>query len=465
METQDNDHAYVTVPVSGVHTAMQQNMISHEEICEPNGRSQTEVDSSGMSPNIATQRSDEEEEKPKVFPMYVKQEEQQPRQRRRRVQQQPQHQYTSGDDESMAVEALRQLGGMYPCFEEKKISCPNCAKLFTQTDMAKHNETCESIKLSCTTCGERFERKQDLNNHIVCHQVDRPHACRTCGNLFRSKANLLTHMSQVHQTEKPHKCTICGADFQRPSSLSNHMKIHTYVAGRAIMQSQASSNSQSAETFGKWPENEPQNSSITSSSVQSISNYDVSQVQWSVPSYNFANDQTTTLAIGQEKIDDLQEFTVMPNGEVTQFEYGQQTSMPNQYSISINSFGNSNDSMVKVESIPFVSESERNYVEIEINDSSVKSHTCSHCGVSFSRATALASHEKIHGGKNWTMPIECEFCDKQFQDANHLATHQTTCAKKLMQNNMEQGVSNGKWGKHACTECGKKFTTKQKMFR
>jgi hypothetical protein len=30
----------------------------------------------------------------------------------------------------------------------------------------------------CSICGDSFERKSDLGNHIVCHQVDRPHACR-----------------------------------------------------------------------------------------------------------------------------------------------------------------------------------------------------------------------------------------------------------------------------------------------
>ncbi|EFN86589.1 Zinc finger protein 16, partial [Harpegnathos saltator] len=238
----------------------------------------------------------------------------------------------------------------------KKISCPTCKNLFNQDELAKHQSTCTTPKLSCTTCGESFERKIDLNNHMVCHQVDRPHACRTCGNLFRSKSSLQSHMQQVHQAERLHKCTICGSDFQRPSSLSNHMKIHTYIAGRAVMQSQSSNMSQ------------------------------------------------------------------------------------------------------------------RNYVEIETNNGKQQpqqqQYICKHCGVVLARATALASHEKIHHTtKNWNMPIECEYCDKQFQDGNHLATHQTTCAKKIMRNNLEQGVANNKWGKHACSDCGKKFTTKQKMFR
>ncbi|XP_012273165.1 zinc finger protein 585A [Orussus abietinus] len=470
METHENEQ-YVTFPLTGVHEQMQDGIISHEEICEPveecvlrEGLTEVSVRdvNSGISETqvaveILADRSDEEDENSVVYPIYIKQEEQQ--------------QYTSGDDESMAVEALRQLGGMYPCFEDKKIGCPNCSNLFTQSEMAKHHGTCTPIKLTCTTCGERFERKIDLTNHVVCHQMDRPHSCRTCGNLFRSKANLQSHMAQVHQIERPHKCTICGADFQRPSSLSNHMKIHSYVAGRAIMQAQTNNVTQSVESFRKWPENtmsDSQNNTVHTSSVQTIQNYDVSQVHWSVPSYNFHSEQTNVSSIPthQEKMGTMHEFTVMPNGEVTQFEFTQQTAMASQinpqYNLSLNSFNNQ-DSMVKVETLPYSSENRRNYTEIDVTET--KNHTCSHCGVNFSRATALASHEKIHTSKTWGMPIECEYCDKQFQDANHLAAHQTTCAKKMMQNNIEQGVPNNKWGKHACSECGKKFTTKQKMFR
>ncbi|XP_015515598.2 zinc finger protein 595 isoform X1 [Neodiprion lecontei] len=478
METPGNEQ-YVAFPLS---TNMHETIISHEEICEPvvedcvlpevtvtevvdgtGGTGSAEVEA---AVEILTENSDDAEDGDgsAVYPIYIKQEEQQ-------------QQYTSGDDESMAVEALRQLGGMYPCFNnDKKIPCPNCAHLFTQVEMAKHHSTCVSVKLSCTTCGERFERKIDLNNHMVCHQVDRPHACRICGNLFRSKANLQSHMAQVHQTERPHKCNICNSNFQRPSSLSNHMKIHTYVAGRAIMQTSLTNNSVTqvtAEPFRKWPENnsnsETPATSVPSSSVSTIPNYEVSQVHWSIPSYNFSNDQpgVAGLTNQQDKMDTLQEFAVMPSGEVAQFEYTQQNTITNQinhqYNLSMNSFSSQDGSMVKIESLPYHGESRRSYVEVELTETT-QQHTCSHCGMNFARASALAFHEKIHTSKNWTMPVECEYCDKQFQDSSCLATHQTTCAKKVMRNNTEHGLPS-KWGKHACADCGKKFTTKQKMFR
>ena len=307
MESQENEE-FVTFPISNVHDGIQQNIISHEEICEPVEEcvlegdlaevTVTDVNSSITETHIGVKilndvRSEEEDDNSVIYPVYIKEE----------------HQYTSGDDESMAVEALRQLGGMYPCFDDKKITCPNCTNLFTQSEFTKHHASCISVKFTCSICGEKFERKIDLTNHTVCHQVGRPHACRTCGNLFKSKSLLQTHVTEVHQAERPHKCSVCGADFQRPSSLSNHMKIHTYVAGRAIMQSQGNNITQNAETFRKWADNnidETQGVSVPSSSVQIIENYDVSQVQWSVPAYNFHNEQTGATSIGSQEKMDLQ---------------------------------------------------------------------------------------------------------------------------------------------------------------
>ncbi|XP_043271558.1 zinc finger protein 595-like isoform X2 [Venturia canescens] len=413
MEAHEND--YVSFPI---HDEIQESVVSHEEVCEPS-------EDCILPDNLSGVAVEEEE----------------------------QHQYTSGDDESMAVEALRQLGGMYPCFEDKKINCPKCSRQFNQAEFQSHSESCTSGKLCCSTCNERFERKQDLNNHMVCHQVDRPHACRTCGSLFRSKSHLQTHMTQVHKAEKPHKCTICGSDFHRPSSLSNHMKIHTYVAGRALVQTETSSQSEN-ETSRKWGEDN-RNTGTTGGY----------EVHWSVP-YNF-DPGVESISGNPEKMDTLQEFTVMPNGEVTHFEYTSQESITppvNRYNLAINNFTNS-ESCVKIENLPFATIDSKTYPEYETSDGGVKSYSCTQCGANFSKPTALASHAKTHMVKTWSMPIECQYCDKQFQDSTHLSSHQTTCAKKLMQANLENGVTNGKWGKHACTECGKKFTTKQKMFR
>lgn len=69
--------------------------------------------------------------------------------------------------------------------------------------------------------------------------------------------------------------------------------------------------------------------------------------------------------------------------------------------------------------------------------------------------------KKTHPKSEFPSPVECKFCDRLFQDATFLANHQNACTKKLM----KSSGTNEKFGKHACTDCGKKFTTKQKMFR
>ena len=150
---------------------------------------------------------------------------------------------------------------------------------------------------------------------------------------------------------------------------------------------------------------------------------------------------------------------------MAQIEYVPQTNSNNQhYSLSINS-----DSLVKVENILNNESNNTNTVTntiLELNTQENKGFSCSHCGVSFARQASLTLHEKTHVKNDWINPVECEYCDKQFQDANHLNNHQTTCLKKFMQNNKsEDGIINSKFGKHSCSECGKKFTTKQKMFR
>jgi KRAB domain-containing zinc finger protein len=399
---------------------------------------------------ILTENSDDEEEQSSVvYPIYIKKE--------------SSKQFTSGD-ESMAVEALRQLGGMYPYFEEKKVACPNCTNMFLQSELVKHQNICLYNKHICNTCGEKFERKIDLSNHLVCHQVDRPHACRTCGNLFRTKPNLQTHMIEVHQVSRPYKCTVCGADFQRPSSLSNHMKIHSYVAGRALMQE----NNVNTNIKAFKNSSDSQQSSVITTSVQTIQNFDLPQVQWSVQTYNYTNDQNNVdLTSHSDKINTLQEFTVMPNGEITQLEYSSQNIINDQtsqqYSLTLNSFNNSDISVKAEAESNLNNQTKKPYTEIDLQEN--RGHVCSQCGVNFVHVSSLFLHEKTHIKSDWTFPVECEYCDKQFQDSSFLTTHQISCTKKLLHTNIEPSTNNTKWGKHACSECGKKFTTKQKMFR
>nr|CAD7610361.1 unnamed protein product [Timema genevievae] len=146
---------------------------------------------------------------------------------------------TTTDDESMAVEALQQLGGgdlLYSNLNSLQ-HCYICGSKFHSRDsFQKHLSLCAETGMAahtCSVCRETFIRKSDLENHLVCHQVDRPYACKICSTLFCRKAELQNHMT-CHNVTRPLKCPQCGTDFQRLSSLTNHMKIHNYPPGKAV---------------------------------------------------------------------------------------------------------------------------------------------------------------------------------------------------------------------------------------
>nr|CAD7444645.1 unnamed protein product [Timema bartmani] len=140
---------------------------------------------------------------------------------------------------SMAVEALQQLGGgdlLYSNLNSLQ-HCYICGSKFHSRDsFQKHLSLCAETGMAahtCSVCRETFIRKSDLENHLVCHQVDRPYACKICSTLFCRKAELQNHMT-CHNVTRPLKCPQCGTDFQRLSSLTNHMKIHNYPPGKAV---------------------------------------------------------------------------------------------------------------------------------------------------------------------------------------------------------------------------------------
>ncbi|XP_069691009.1 zinc finger protein 420-like [Periplaneta americana] len=480
------------------------------------------------------------------------------------------------EDESMAVEALRQLGGM---FENVSASNPQ------PVPFRQH---------ICNICGESFERKTDLGNHIVCHQVDRPHACRICGNLFRRKADLQNHMV-CHQVERPHRCPQCGADFQRPSSLTNHMKIHTYSPGRALISSgsaipsavrtlqnfhgfssppsapasppllpQTTATTQSNQTvtnklseiqvpsYNGWDvnysynrgtdgnalsrsqtleipvtsdNNESHYGSVTPKHYSQISNIseNVSQFSYEENSESIQNlrEQSNIPAIKSiqtlteqqdipvvESVQNLQEQQSSPSQSNTEAQLSCNASsyatVTKNNSISFNSEGYE-EAAVKVETLPYVPPvecppTEETYscvVRHEAKppvDLNRRPHVCRHCGLGFSRGKALESHERLHQD-HWGSPVECDKCEEMFPEDISLQQHRETCVGKtrnivnqrqqhheaVQQTQQQAGRYMGasscpvvpnvnssqpaKIGKHACTECEKRFTTKQKLFR
>lgn len=257
-------------------------------------------------------------------------------------------------DEKMAVEALRQLGN-FPKFETPK-----------PVQVAKET-------------------------------------CKICRAMFDSKAILQVHLAETHQSPKVYKCNICGSDFQRPSSLSNHLKIHTYVAGRAI-------NPEESPTKVK--------ANISEVFVSDVEESD-GTVQWHVPVFKYETCKSTQ----STSIDTLQEI-VIPSEEIIHIDPSN-----DQHYVTVHALDNSK-SVVKIDALHY-----ENFQDL-------------------TKAGETEAEDAHFVG------VECNLCDGQFQDEAALVAHQEICNNREMLRGL-----NSRWRKHECEECGKRFTTRQKMHR
>lgn len=115
---------------------------------------------------------------------------------------------------------------------EKKFQCDVCNKCFTtekyrDTHVKAHNDTPKEKEVSCKACFQKFECKNDLQEHEKQNiQCSKKYLCSECGQRFMKKNYLVVHMRR-HRGEKPYKCRFCNKGFPRSTDVTRHEKFHT----------------------------------------------------------------------------------------------------------------------------------------------------------------------------------------------------------------------------------------------
>ncbi|GIZ01563.1 hypothetical protein CEXT_182061 [Caerostris extrusa] len=80
-------------------------------------------------------------------------------------------------------------------------------------------------------CPIIFGRKDYLESHERCHNVEKPYVCKFCDKAFTQSGHLGIYI-RTHTGEKPHSCTNCSKNFVSSGDLKNMSAASTLTKNR-----------------------------------------------------------------------------------------------------------------------------------------------------------------------------------------------------------------------------------------
>lgn len=105
--------------------------------------------------------------------------------------------------------------------------CPECQMAYPEKENLEQHLTVHKIerRYICDICGAGLKRKEHLERHKSGHNPDRPYICSVCMKGFKRKEHLNLHFV-IHSGLKNEICSECGKGFYRKDHLRKHANSH-----------------------------------------------------------------------------------------------------------------------------------------------------------------------------------------------------------------------------------------------
>ncbi|KTG32654.1 hypothetical protein cypCar_00018322 [Cyprinus carpio] len=110
------------------------------------------------------------------------------------------------------------------------VPCDMCNKTFKHSSgllYHKRTEHFEERPYACEECGAKFAATSSLKNHMRLHTGEKPFHCKHCDMSFSVAAALSYHTKKKHAEGKMYCCQYCSASFAQSIELTRHVRTHT----------------------------------------------------------------------------------------------------------------------------------------------------------------------------------------------------------------------------------------------
>jgi KRAB domain-containing zinc finger protein len=334
---------------------------------------------------------------------------------------------------------------------KRKYTCQVCFKTFASIPSLRvHRERTHPLKThhKCNFCGKGFPFPSRLKEHMVIHQQRKhpdstcPYQCYVCLKVFRYPSRLKEHLRRHKKKEQPvavsmvrpaeqHPCSVWGNSFPDQSQLREYETTHFKQETVTMDSEEQHSCNTCGETFSKESHetghqeksSHPHKCSVCGKGfpyVSYLKRHETAYHKQKLLGRNTFSEESLECKICNRTFQHLFQLEEHSNAHNTESETESLKCKPHPIRPS--------RKRQKVDHSTSTSDSEMPYHEPQEEDISTTSiperqYECDICGNTFLYESFLYRHYGVHERDSTNKSYLCVYCDRLFQQSNHLKKH------------------------------------------